>query len=88
MLRIQSLTKLDVYGNMLKSIPEDISTLPKLSSLVVGWNHIEVIPKSLIRMKQLTELDLWGGSSLPCLPTYIGEIVTLTCIDLHANELT
>jgi Leucine-rich repeat (LRR) protein len=56
---LQSLEILNLGANPISSpIPEEIATIPKLSSLLLDTSNITTLPKMLGTMKTLTRVDL------------------------------
>jgi len=119
---------LDVSGNDLTSLPEQIGQLSTLTSLNLSGNHLTSLPKKIGQLKNLVELNLSGNDSLDIvslctafkdyqrqieistdyfaeknddnskllikiseqksLPEQIGQLSSLTTLDLSDNQLT
>ena len=77
-LSSSSLRLLDLTGNLLTRLPDDLGQLPKLVELLVGSNDLFTLPSSLARLTALRRLHLnsnnlttnalekvdWSGGSL------------------------
>ena len=57
-LSSSSLRLLDLTGNLLTRLPDDLGQLPKLVELLVGSNDLLTLPSSLARLTALRRLHL------------------------------
>jgi Leucine-rich repeat (LRR) protein len=83
---------LDLEGNKLTSIPEEIGTIERMRILLLGDNALESVPwSSLQDLGDLHDLDLHSnnlcGDLIENTTTQI-TLPSLSTLDLHANSLT
>lgn len=71
--------------NQLTSLPREICRLP-LQTLLVAYNRLEMLPEELGRMSVLAELDV-GCNEITSLPSRMGDLPRLRCLDLRNNLL-
>src|SRR5947207_4395321 len=83
---------LDLEGNKLTTIPNEIESLTRLRILQLGENHLESIPWSALQhLHDLHDLDLHSNKLSGDLlndTTIQITLPSLSTFDLHANELT
>jgi len=66
--RLYSLRELNLNNNRLNSIPSSVSSLT-LSSLKLAANRLESIPRGLLCMADLVEIQLYGNNLVSQLPS-------------------
>ena len=81
------ITRLDLSGKKLTSLPAEIGRLTNLTSLNLSGNQLTSLPPELTRLTNLTELYL-TTNLLTSLPLEITRLTNLTRLDLNANGLT
>ncbi|OJJ23931.1 hypothetical protein BKI52_06160 [marine bacterium AO1-C] len=83
---LQNLDVLTLYDAQLKTIPEDIVQLPRLSDLSLGNNVGLEIPDFLpqLKLKKLALVD----NGLQAIPEVIGQMHTLKQLFLKGNQIT
>lgn len=78
---------LDLRGNQLTSLPDEIRQLTRLTSLVLEDNPITTLPDALCELTQLAELSL-QNVPITKLPDDIGGLTSLTFLSLQGcNKL-
>lgn len=83
----RALESLDVSGNDLTALPEELGTLPRLKELRAHSNPLASFPRQLCRLSGLTELDL-SHCDLTALPSEIGCLRQLQRLNAHHNGIT
>jgi len=81
------LTNLNVYNNLLTTLPKEIGNLHNLTFLNLSDNHLTGLPKEIGNLQSLTSLLLWTNQ-LTSLPNEIGRLTNLTSLSLSNNCLT
>ena len=81
-----SLEKLILYHNIIKSIPDSISSLQTLQYLDLSRNQLSFIPHAVCQLSQLQSLVL-NNNKLVSLPEEIGELTNLMQLDVSCNEI-
>jgi Leucine-rich repeat (LRR) protein len=86
-LQWSGLTHLNVTWNMMLDLPPDIgSHLPNLEVLDASYNHIRVLPDSIVDLPVLRELNMCENS-ISELPAEIGRMSALRVLDIRYNKL-
>ena len=80
------LRDIDLHGNAIERLPEDMSGLRALESLSVQGNRLKKIPKSLTTLRRLRALNL-AENEIELLPDEISEMMMLTSLWLYSNAL-
>jgi GTPase SAR1 family protein len=80
-------TKLNLSGNQLTSLPEEIAELKNLTELNLSENQLTSLPSEIVELKNLTELNL-SENQLTSLPSEIVELKNLAELYLTGNQLT
>ncbi|CAL4889196.1 unnamed protein product [Urochloa decumbens] len=77
-----------IYNNITGMIPEEISNLVNLNTLVLYGNHLEgTIPNSLGKLKELDGLLLGMNDLVGPIPPAIGNLTKLSRLHLDGNTL-
>jgi Leucine-rich repeat (LRR) protein len=84
-VKMKSLTFLDLQMNQLTSMPETIGQLKSLKSLNINNNKLVAIPDSIGQLTALTDLDL-SNNKLESLPESIGNLTALKHLNLENNN--
>lgn len=82
-----SLHILDLNGNILHYLPEDIGKLDKLQYLLLEGNKLRELSKSTCQLKKLAFLNL-NNNQLNSLPNNFGQLTNLIELKLDGNKLT
>ncbi len=82
----EDLTRLDLSGNQLTSLPPEIGRLTNLTTLVLGFNELTALPPEIGQLTKLTGLGLWENQ-LASLPPEIGRLTRLTELGFWGNRL-
>ena len=80
------IVKIEIQGNMLRSIPSGIWRCIALQSLRIPGNQLTALPETLGRVMTLTELDV-TGNKLIYLPRSLGDCVILKKLFISHNRL-
>ncbi len=80
------LQRLNMSGNAIKAIPDDISALTNLRQLNLSRNEIKEIPECLFRISTLQSLDV-SWNSLYLIPESIKSLKCLRQLDLSNNRI-
>ncbi len=78
---------LNLSGNFVISLPECISQLTNLKTLMAHYTELKSLPESIGQLKALQVLDL-TGNDLSALPESIGQLTNLVQLELSNNQLT
>jgi hypothetical protein len=81
------LTKLDLSGYNLTSLPPEIAQLSNLRNLELSHNNLTALPPEITQLCNLKTL-VFNGNSLRQLPPGIGELINLTELSLASNGLS
>lgn len=85
--QMHRLLHLDLYGNDLGVIPEQITRLTNLTVLCLDSNAIKVLPDAIWQLTRLSDLSL-NWNRLTELPAGVGKLHSLTRLSLSHNELS
>ncbi|MDT4953465.1 MAG: hypothetical protein QOJ02_1603 [Acidobacteriota bacterium] len=80
-------TELDLSKMKLTELPESLSQLTQLQSLVLSRNQLSVLPEWLGQLTQLQFLTV-GDNSLRALPESLGQLINLQGLLLNLNPLS
>ena len=83
---ITSVVRLDLRGNRLKNLPDNIGELKNLKYLLLDRNNISELPISIVKLKNLIELNIFKNK-LARLPENIHQLKNLEQLDLKSNTL-
>ncbi|XP_077987035.1 uncharacterized protein LOC144441353 [Glandiceps talaboti] len=83
---LTEITILQMNGNQLRNIPQDIGKLTKLQELNIANTQITETPPELYKLKNLTSLDM-SNNQLKCIPEDIGNLKKLQKLDVTANQV-
>lgn len=82
-----ALTALRLVGMGLTVLPAELcSSLPSLTLLSLGGNHLMSLPENIVELTKLTDL-LLPKNNLICLPDRIGLMCSLSRLELSCNKL-
>src|SRR6266508_1920391 len=85
--QLPQLEQLDLSGNRLTVLPDDIGNLSRLTCLMLDDNQLAALPESLGALTSLRWLAL-DGNALTDLPAAISRLPQLEKLDLRWNKLT
>jgi leucine-rich repeat protein SHOC2 len=85
--RLDRITKLELNGKSIESLPESIFSLSELTSLQLNGNKLTTLPEHIGNLLNLTSLGLCGNN-LTVLPKNIGNLSNLVSLSLNGNKLT
>jgi hypothetical protein len=80
------LREIDLHGNAIEALPEDMSGLKALETLSLQGNKLKTIPKSAATLRRLRALNL-AENVVERLPSEISEMTMLTSLWLYSNAL-
>jgi Leucine-rich repeat (LRR) protein len=80
-------TKLDLSGKGLITLPPEIGQLTNLQSLYLSNNQLSSLPPEIGQLTNLGWLDL-GSNQLSSLPPEIVQLTNLQLLGLHNNQLS
>lgn len=80
------LNLLNISEATLKVLPNEISNLNNLQTILLYGNELETLPPSIGQLEKLKVLDV-SRNKLRSLPVEIANLVNLAAINLSANEL-
>ncbi len=83
---LESLEKLDLKFNRIKSVPNTIKNLSSLKYLNLSYNKIRKIPADMCNLRSLEYLNL-KSNKITSLPDGIGKISHLKSLNLRSNNL-
>ncbi len=84
---LHHLTELNLGGNKLSFIPDDIEHLTSLEQLILYENELTRLPKSLGKLSNLFKLDITENKFLK-IPECIETLSSLTTLYLGYNQLS
>ena len=84
--RFTALEELDLTGNLLETLPEELGTVTTLRSLALNGNVLTALPRSLGQLGQLERLEL-NNNNLEALPKELGRLSHLEVLMLSGNKL-
>ncbi|CAF1231648.1 unnamed protein product [Rotaria sordida] len=82
-----SLERLNLYHNVIKSIPEQIVQIHMLHTLDLSRNQLAYIPPALCKLPNL-EVLIINNNKLVSLPEEIGQLERLIELDVSSNDIT
>ena len=82
----KKLNKLNLSGQGIAKIPQEIFDLEELESLDISNNRLTNIPEDIDNLSNLTELNL-SGNQLTSIPENIGNLTNLIDLNLSENQL-
>lgn len=85
--RMNQLVFVCLAGNLISSIPEELSLLDNLESLDLSQNDVQALPKTIGKLTKLTRLKL-SENKISSLPEEIGLLKKLEILDVSKNLLT
>ncbi|MBO5350012.1 MAG: DUF4458 domain-containing protein [Alistipes sp.] len=71
--------------NGIKSLPEEIGNLKKLSTLFIANSEIEALPEALKELTSCTDLEIYNCPRMTKFPTVVGEMPELISVNLSNN---
>ncbi|KAI0226646.1 hypothetical protein LSAT2_022935 [Lamellibrachia satsuma] len=86
LVKMTSLTTLDLSFNELHMLPSQIGALSKLTTLNVGKNKLTSLPSSIGYLSELHELSM-NANKLTKLPDSIGALRKLNSLDVGDNQI-
>jgi len=84
---VNNLRNLDLSGNRIKTLPENIGAFKVLKTLTMSKNQLETIPKDLGKLVKLENLNL-ASNLLTSIPSSLQSLKNLKEINLSGNKLT
>ncbi len=81
------ISKLNLYNNDIKLLPESIGSLDSLEILIMPNNHISSLPESFKNLTSLKKLDL-SWNDISNLPEWIDSLTSLEELNLRGNKLS
>ncbi|RZF41147.1 hypothetical protein LSTR_LSTR010799 [Laodelphax striatellus] len=81
-----TLENLNLSGNNLSFIPEQILQFTRLKYLYLGENRLQEIPQNINRLNRLEILNV-GGNQLTSVPSTVGQLGELRALILSNNQL-
>ncbi|KAF8571300.1 hypothetical protein P879_03022 [Paragonimus westermani] len=87
LIKLDTLTHLDVRDNQLSDLPSEIGELVNLKSLILSLNRLQKLPDSLGRLRSLVLLDV-ANNQLTSLGNHLADLISLEKLDAFHNCLT
>jgi len=84
--QLYKVTKLDLSGKGLKSVPPEIGKLSQLETLWLHYNQITILPPEIGKLSNLQKLYL-HGNQITILPSEIGKLSQLRVLSLNNNQI-
>lgn len=82
--QLSSLTRLELSGSAIVSMPDTLGHLRQLEELDLSYNdNFAHLPESVSALQALSALDLSYCPDLESLPTGLGSLTRLTCLKLE-----
>jgi len=86
-LKFKNLEELDLAGNFITKLPEELGTLTELRSLNLGANNLKELPKELHNLKKLAYLDI-SYNQIETFPDVITNITSLEILNIGGNKIS
>lgn len=86
LFRFKNLQELDLSGNNIMILPDEIGNFEQLQVLNINSNRLQKIPISIKKLKKLTHLGI-AYNKFKIYPDEINEITTLQTLDISGNQL-
>jgi Leucine-rich repeat (LRR) protein len=83
--RLTDLVDLDLRGNILDSLPDEISNLHRLTGIHLDGNNLRKFPPVLGKLTRLERLGL-SDNRLANLPRELGSLKELGSVNIHSNQ--
>jgi len=84
---VANLRNLDLSGNRIKTLPENIGAFKMLKTLTMSKNQLESLPSQTGLLTKLENLNL-AFNLLPSIPSSLQQLKNLKEIHLNNNKLT
>lgn len=84
---LDSLNLLNISDTALQQLPNEISNLTNLQTLLLYGNEIETVPDTITALEKLKVLDL-SRNKLESISRGIADLTNLTTLNLSNNALT
>jgi Leucine-rich repeat (LRR) protein len=88
LFEMYTLEVIDLDGNGIEMIPEEIPIRNQVKELYLAGNRIREIPESILMLSKLEVLWLWTNLLEDTLPEFMGRMSNLIELDLEDNFLT
>ncbi|KAL7442295.1 hypothetical protein ACHAXM_009202 [Skeletonema potamos] len=88
LFEMYTLEVIDLDGNGIETIPEEIPIQNEVKELYLARNRIREIPESISTLSKLEVLWLWTNLLEDSLPEFMGRMSNLIELDLEDNFLT
>ena len=85
-LQFDNLRSLNVDGNDLVALPDEIGSLGTMVAFTCSANELEALPESIGALTRLERFDC-SGNEIKALPESIGALTRLVRFDCYANEI-
>ncbi|OYE03750.1 leucine-rich repeat domain-containing protein [Nostoc sp. 'Peltigera membranacea cyanobiont' 232] len=82
-----NVTKLNLSGRSLTTLPPEIGQLTNLQTLDLSDNQLSSLPPEIGQLTNLQSLDL-DNNQLSSLPAEIGQLTNLQSLDLRSDQLS
>jgi len=83
---VGNLRNLDLSGNKIKTLPENLGAFKVLKNLTMTKNQLEVIPQDIGKLTKLENLNL-AFNLFTSIPSTVGQLKNLKEINLSHNKL-
>lgn len=84
--KFQTLHLLNVEGNFIENLPENIEDLINLTTINLTDNEFEEFPEELLQLKKIKKLII-RKNRIPSIPSEIKKLNQITHLDLSNNQL-
>jgi len=84
---IGNLRNLDLSGNKIRSLPENMGAFKMLKNLTMAKNHLEGLPQDMGKLVKLENLNL-SFNLLASIPSSLHQLKNLKEVHLSHNKLT
>lgn len=83
---LDSLNLLNISDTSLQHLPDELSNLTNLQTLLLYGNHVKTIPDIISALQKLKVLDI-SRNKLECIPRGIADLSCLMTLNLSNNAL-
>lgn len=85
---LSQLEVVNLSGNMFTQFPYQLLNMPMLKEIYLGSNKIAVLPRNYEQLQRLEILYLGGNQFIRTIPDEVGQLKSLTSLNLSNNQIS